>query len=87
MIRQMVVVLALATCCSLGAQAQMGGVKAPSIAPGTIVSPAKSFDALLKIYEDEMMGAGECDASGQVRLCAERSDIQGGPEGRLSIAG
>jgi uncharacterized damage-inducible protein DinB len=54
MIRRMVVVLALAACSSLGAQT--GGVKAPAITPGTLVSPAKSLDALLKIYEDEMMG-------------------------------
>ena len=59
MIRQMVVVLALAACGSLGAQAQMGGVKAPAIAPGTQVAPAKSFDALLSSFESEMMGVAK----------------------------
>jgi len=59
MIRQMVVVLALAVCGSMGAQAQMGGVKAPAIAPGTLVSPAKSFDAMLSGFEAELMGVAK----------------------------
>lgn len=54
--KQMVVTLALAACCSMGAQAQMGA-KTPAIAPGTIISPAKSFDATLTAFESEMMGA------------------------------
>src|SRR3981189_2067636 len=55
MMKRMFVVLALAACCMTGAKAQMGAT-APKIAPGTMVEPSKTFDALLKIYEDEMMG-------------------------------
>ena len=56
MMKQMVVVLALAVCSVTGAKAQMGQA-APKVPAGTIIEPSKSFDALLKIYEDEMMGA------------------------------
>jgi uncharacterized damage-inducible protein DinB len=56
MMKQMVVVLALAVCSVTGAKAQMGQT-APKVPAGTIIEPSKSFDALLKIYEDEMMGA------------------------------
>jgi uncharacterized damage-inducible protein DinB len=55
MMKRMFVVLALAACCMTVAKAQMGAA-APKIAPGTIVEPSKSFDALLKIYEEQMMG-------------------------------
>jgi hypothetical protein len=58
MMKRMVVVLALAGCCMTGAQAQMGGT-APKIAPGTIVEPAKSFDAMLSSFEEEFMGAAK----------------------------
>jgi uncharacterized damage-inducible protein DinB len=56
MMKRMVVVLALAACCVTGAKAQMGQT-APKVAPGTIIEPGKSLDALLKIYEDQIMGA------------------------------
>jgi len=59
MIRQIVAVLALAVCGSMGAQAQMGGVKAPAIAPGTLVSPAKPSDTMLSSFEGELMGVAK----------------------------
>lgn len=59
MMRQIVAMLALAVCGSMGAQAQMGGVKAPAITPGTLVSPAKSFDAMLSSFEGELMGVAK----------------------------
>lgn len=55
MMKRMFVMLALAVCCLNGAQAQNGNA-APKIPAGTIVEPSKSFEALLKIHEDEMMG-------------------------------
>ena len=55
MMKRMVVVLALAACCVTGAKGQTGAA-APKVAPGTMVEPSKSFDALLNIYESEMMG-------------------------------
>jgi hypothetical protein len=54
MMKRMVVMLALAGCCCVGAQAQMDR-KAPKIAPGTMIEPAKSFDAMLKGFEEEMV--------------------------------
>jgi uncharacterized damage-inducible protein DinB len=56
MMKQMVVVLALATCCMTGAQAQMAS-GAPKIAPGTMIEPARSFGDTLSGLEDELMGA------------------------------
>jgi hypothetical protein len=58
MMKRMVVMLALAACCIPGAKAQMGGT-APKIAPGTMIEPAKSFDAALSGLEDEMMGVAK----------------------------
>jgi uncharacterized damage-inducible protein DinB len=55
MTKRMVVALALAGCCCMGARAQTGAT-APKVPAGTIIEPSKSFDALLKIYEEEMMG-------------------------------
>jgi uncharacterized damage-inducible protein DinB len=55
MMKRMVVVLALAACCVTGAKGQTSAA-APKVAPGTMVEPSKSFDALLNIYESEMMG-------------------------------
>ena len=46
MMKRMVVMLALAACCVTGAKGQAGAA-APKIAPGTMVEPSKSFDALL----------------------------------------
>ena len=56
MAKRMVVALALAVCSVAGARGQMGQT-APKVPAGTIIEPSKSFDALLKIYEGEMMGA------------------------------
>jgi hypothetical protein len=54
MMKRMVVMLALAGCCCAGAQAQMD-MKAPKIAPGTMIEPAKSFDGMLTAFEGEMV--------------------------------
>jgi hypothetical protein len=54
MMKQMVVMLALAGCCWMGAGAQMAA-KGPTIAPGTIVDPAKSFNEMLSGFEGEMV--------------------------------
>ena len=55
MMKRIVVAMALAACCVTGAKAQMGAA-APKIPAGSMVEPSKSFDALLSIYESEMMG-------------------------------
>src|SRR5258705_1635952 len=55
MTKQLVVVLALAVCSVTGARGQMGQT-APKVPAGTMIEPSKSFDGLLKLYEDEMMG-------------------------------
>ena len=54
MMKRMVVMLALAGCCWMGAGAQMAA-KGPTIAPGTIVDPAKSFNEMLSGFEGEMV--------------------------------
>src|SRR5260370_20410151 len=61
MMKRMVVALALAACCVTGAKAQMGGTApaAPKIAAGTMIEPAKSFDAMLSSFEAEMMGVAK----------------------------
>jgi uncharacterized damage-inducible protein DinB len=56
MMKRIVLVLALAICCSGGAKAQMGQA-APKVPAGTIIEPGKSMDVLLKLYEEEIMGA------------------------------
>jgi uncharacterized damage-inducible protein DinB len=56
MMKRMVVALALATCYMTGARAQMGAT-APKVPAGTIIEPGKSLDALLKLYEEQIMGA------------------------------
>jgi uncharacterized damage-inducible protein DinB len=56
MMKRMVVMLALVACCVTGTKAQMGAT-APKAAPGAVVEPSKTFDALLSIYEGGMMGA------------------------------
>jgi hypothetical protein len=55
MMKRMIVVLALAVYSMTCVKAQTGAT-APKVAAGTMIEPSKSFDALLKIYEDEMMG-------------------------------
>jgi uncharacterized damage-inducible protein DinB len=59
MMKRMVAVLALAACCVTGAKAQAGGSEAPKIAAGTMIDPAKSFDAALSSLEDQMMGVAK----------------------------
>ena len=56
MMKQMVVTLMLAGCCITGARAQTGAT-APKVPAGTMIDPGKSMDGLLKIYEEEIMGA------------------------------
>jgi DinB family protein len=58
MMKQMVVALALGACCITGAGAQTPPT-APKIAPGTVIEPAKSFDAMLTGFEEEFMGAAK----------------------------
>jgi hypothetical protein len=57
--KQLAAVLALAVCGAVGVQAQMGGGMgaAPAVAPGSLVDPAKSFDAELTQIEKTWMGA------------------------------
>jgi DinB family len=54
MMKRMVVALVVTACCMTGAKAQMAG-KGPTIAPGTMIEPAKSFDGMLSSFEAEMM--------------------------------
>ncbi|MDE1177780.1 MAG: DinB family protein [Edaphobacter sp.] len=54
MLKRMVVAVALVACTSLNSQAQM--TPAQKITPGTMVDPAKSFDAALTAFEDQFMG-------------------------------
>src|SRR5580704_8901948 len=54
MMKRMVVTMTLA-CCVTGARAQINNAT-PKADPGAMVEPSKSLGALLKIYEDEMMG-------------------------------
>ena len=56
MMKRMVLVLALAGGCVTGAKGQMGAAP-PKVPAGTMIEPSKSFDALLKIYEEQIMGA------------------------------
>ena len=53
LMKRLVVMVAVAACCAVGAQ---GGTAAPKIAAGTMIEPAKSFDAMLTNFEKEMMG-------------------------------
>jgi hypothetical protein len=54
MMKRIVVVLALAGCCGMATSAQMAPKS--TIAPGAMIDPAKSFDASLSEFEEEMMG-------------------------------
>jgi uncharacterized damage-inducible protein DinB len=56
MMKRMFVVLALAACWATAGMAQTGGA-APKVPAGTMIEPGKSMDGLLKIYEDQIMGA------------------------------
>ncbi len=55
MTKRIVAAMALAVCCAMGAKAQMGA-SAPKVPAGSMVEPSKSLDALLSMYESEMMG-------------------------------
>ncbi|MBS1798217.1 MAG: DinB family protein [Acidobacteria bacterium] len=55
MVKQMVVAMALATCCFTGVNAQMSPAT-PKIAPGTAVEPAKSFEDALTAFEGQFVG-------------------------------
>ena len=50
-------VLALAICCTGSLTAQNG--TAPKVPAGTIIEPGKSIEALLNIYEEEIVGAAK----------------------------
>ena len=56
MMKQIIVVLALAAFGVSGVKAQTGATP-PKVPAGTIIEPGKSMDALLKIYEEEITGA------------------------------
>ena len=58
MMKRMVAVLALAVCSVMGASAQTGQA-APKVPAGTIIEPGKSMEALLNIYEEEIVGAAK----------------------------
>jgi hypothetical protein len=57
MMKRMVVAMVLAGCCVTGMQAQMDAKE--KIAAGTIVEPAKSFDAMLTGFEKEFVPLAE----------------------------
>ena len=56
MTKRVFAVLALAACSVMGASAQMAQT-APKVPAGTMIDPGKSMEALLNIYEEEIMGA------------------------------
>jgi uncharacterized damage-inducible protein DinB len=58
MMKQLVVVLALAVCSVTGARGQMGQT-APKVPAGTMIEPGKSMESLLNIYEEEIVGAAK----------------------------
>src|SRR5271165_5304033 len=58
MMKRMVAVLALAACWATAGMAQMGAT-APKVPAGTIIEPGKSIEALLNIYEEEIVGAAK----------------------------
>lgn len=64
MVKQMVVTIALATCCIMGVNAQMAPA-APKIAPGTMVEPAKSFEDALAAFEGQFVGLAKAMPAGK----------------------
>ena len=58
MMKRMVAVLALVACSVMGASAQ-AGQPAPKVPAGTMIEPGKSMDALLKMYEEQIVGAAK----------------------------
>src|ERR1700729_4019539 len=77
MMKRMVVMLALTGCCCMGALAQMD-TKAPKIAPGTMIEPAKSFDGMLSSFEEEMVPLAKA-------MPAEKYDFA--PSAAIFVAG
>jgi hypothetical protein len=77
MMKRMVVMLALTGCCCMSAQAQMD-TKAPKIAPGTMIEPAKSFDGMLSSFEEEMVPLAKA-------MPAEKYDFA--PSAAIFVAG
>jgi hypothetical protein len=59
MMKRLVVVVALAACWASAGMAQMGGAAAPKVPAGTMIEPGKSIEALLNIYEEEIVGAAK----------------------------
>ena len=57
-VQRMMALTALATMGVVGAGGQMTG-SVPKIGPGTIIAPAKTFDAMLSDFEKEMMGVAK----------------------------
>ena len=58
MMKRVLVMLAVVCCCTTGGKAQMAQT-APKVPAGTIIEPGKSLDGLLKIYEEEIVGAAK----------------------------
>jgi uncharacterized damage-inducible protein DinB len=58
MMKRVLMMLALAGCCMTGAKAQMGGT-APKVPAGTMIDPGKSIEALLNIYEEQIVSAAK----------------------------
>jgi len=54
MMKRMMMALAVVSCCWMGAGAQTPAT-APKITPGTMIEPAKSFEAMLSQFEGEMV--------------------------------
>ncbi len=54
--KRIVVAMVLAGCCAVGARAQMGGGTG---AASAMVTPAKSFDTLLSMFEGQAMGVAK----------------------------
>jgi hypothetical protein len=58
MMKRMMVMLVLAGCSLTGAKAQTGQTP-PKVPAGTVIEPGKSIEALLNIYEEEIVGAAK----------------------------
>ncbi len=81
MMKRVMVALALAGCCMAGAQAQTNGtngMKAPAVAAGTMIEPAKTFDEMLSGFEGEMVPLAKA-------MPAEKFDFA--PSAAIFVAG
>jgi uncharacterized damage-inducible protein DinB len=58
MMKRVLVMLAVVCCCTTGGKAQMAET-APKVPAGTMIEPGKSLDGLLKIYEEQIVGAAK----------------------------